>query len=527
MRVGGAPRDPPVARAPALAVLGRFSLAAWRASPAGALADAALTLIAGIVPVAELWAARGLVNAIAATVAHSGTGAVAGSLHLLSPLLPWAVALVVLGVVGKGAFTLQWALTGYMKPVISLQLEQRLLEAGAAIELAGFEQPRAYDRMQRARDALGYRMTNLLTIAARIGQVLVTLAGYAALLWVANPALALVVVLPTVPSVWLKVRAARSGYTHDYDATPLRRMMAYLQGLLLGAGSGQEVRVFGLFAHIRDRWRRTHGEWRLESLAKAWVEVRAVVGSTAAEAAAYAAAIAILADLIAHRRLDLGDYVVLTGAAGAFQVNLARLLSQVRDMLQDLPLLRDLHTFMELATEARARAGTAAFPRPLRQGIDVNGLTFRYPGADEEALRDVTFTAAPGEPLAIVGANGSGKSTLIKLLRGLYRPDRGSIAYDGVDVRDIAPAEIAANCATVFQDFARFRRPLREEVAPGAVALQADDATLWAALEAAGFGERAESLPAGLYTCLDPFLVEPGKGADLSGGEWQKVAKRR
>lgn len=265
--------------------------------------------------------------------------------------------------------SLQWALTGYMKPVISLQLEQALLEAGADTELAQLEQPRMADRMQRARDALGYRMTNLLTFVARIGRLAVTLAGYAVLLWMATPVLAVVVALPAVPSVWLKVRAAQSGYIHDYDATPLRRMMAYLQGQLLGAGSGQDVRVFGLFHHLHSRWQRTRAEWRRESTAKDWEETRAAVGSAAAEALAYVAAVAILADLIVHRRLDLGAYVVLTGAAGAFQGNLAMLLGQIRDMLQDPPLLRDLHAFLALAS-----LQAPAFQNALARARGVSGL---------------------------------------------------------------------------------------------------------------------------------------------------------
>ena len=512
--------DADASRAPGalpLGVLLRFSTVAWRATPAGAVGDVALTLLRGVIPAAMLWAGRGLVDAIAAIVGGHAPRA-------LGPLLPWAFALAALAGAASLAETAQDALTGFIKPRINLVLERALLEAASAIPLVRFEQPEVYDRLDRARAALGYRLTNLLQFLAQIGRSGTTLIAYGVLLWLASPWLALVALLPAVPSGWLKVRAAQSGYIHDYDATPVRRLMAYVRGLLLGSSAGQEVRLFRLSDHLGGRWTAAHRRWWAESLAKAWTEASAAAATTALQVAAYAAAIAILAALIAGRRLDIGDYVVLTGAAAAFQGELEGMLYEVRYFLQDLPVLRDLHAFLDEAAAATARRGETPFPRPLRQGLAVEGLRFRYPGAAEETLRGVSFDARPGETIAIVGANGAGKSTLIKCLLGLYAADAGAVRYDGVDVAELSPVGIAANCAAVFQDFARYRRPVREELAPGDPRLQADDAALLAAAERAGVGERLRRLPQGLDTFLDPSLAEDGEGGDLSGGEWQKLA---
>ncbi len=110
----------------------------------------------------------------------------------------------------------------------------------------------------------------------------------------------------------------------------------------------------------------------------------------------------------------------------------------------------------------------------------------------------------------------------IQLRLGLYRPERGRITYHGVSVGDIAPQDLAANCAAVFQDFARFPRPLGEEQpGSGDGRLRADDAALRNPLDVAGFGARLAKLPVGLDTSLDPSLGEPGQGAELSRGEWE------
>ena len=96
-----------------------------------------------------------------------------------------------------------------------------------------------------------------------------------------------------------------------------------------------------------------------------------------------------------------------------------------------------------------------------------------------------------------------------------------------MNVKSIEPEQIALNCASVFQDFARFRRPVREELVPGPSNYHIDDETLWDVIKAVGLQERFQTLPRGLDTFLDPSLGEEGEGAELSGGEWQKVALAR
>ena len=280
------------------------------------------------------------------------------------------------------------------------------------------------------------------------------------------------------------------------------------------------VRIFG-------RWRTNHQKWREESLAKVWLQAKGSIGTTLAEVLAYSVAIFILAERIVNGELTLGDYVVLIGAAGTFQANLESLLGAIQDVFEDLPLLQDLHFFLERAKKDQSQAGTQRFPQPLQEGLEVRNLRFRYPEATEDVLQDINFQVRPGEVISIVGVNGAGKSTLIKLLLGLYQPDDGTIRYDGMNVKSIEPEQIALNCASVFQDFARFRRPVREELVPGPASYHVDDERLWDVINAVGLQERFQTLPRGLDTFLDPSLGEEGEGAELSGGEWQKVALAR
>ncbi|RKU19116.1 hypothetical protein C6500_11835 [Candidatus Poribacteria bacterium] len=507
-------------RPSALKTLRRFCFVAWQVSPFGAIAQALITLIYGGIPIGTLWASRGLVNLIAAILADEAESN-------LQTAAPWVIALVLLAILRNVTGTYDSYLRWKMQNFIRLHQQRALIEAVTHIDFDVFDRPQTYDLIQRARQALDHRLTNLLRFLTEIGQLCVTLVGYGILLWIADPLLVLVVVLPAIPSAWLKIKTAQSGYIHDYDATPVRRMMGYMLSLLLGSSSGQEVRLYGLFSPLFGRWRTNHQKWREESLAKVWLQAKGSIGTTLAEVIAYSVAIFILAERIVNSELTLGDYVVLIGAAGTFQSNLESLLSAIQDVFEDLPLLQDLHFFLERAKRDQSQAGTQRFPQPLQDGLEVKNLRFRYPEAPDDVLQDINFHVRPGEVISIVGVNGAGKSTLIKLLLGLYQPDDGTIRYDGVNVKSIEPEQIALNCASVFQDFARFRRPVREELVPGPSNYHIDDETLWHVINAVGLQERFQTLSRGLDTFLDPSLGEEGEGAELSGGEWQKVALAR
>jgi ATP-binding cassette, subfamily B, bacterial len=151
---------------------------------------------------------------------------------------------------------------------------------------------------------------------------------------------------------------------------------------------------------------------------------------------------------------------------------------------------------------------------PARE-IRFRDVTFSYPGSDRPVLEGFDLVIPAGSSLAIVGQNGAGKTTLAKLLCRLYDPQGGGIEVDGTDLRDLDVDAWRSRLAAVFQDFIRFERPLRENVAPGG----APDEAIVAAL--------AEARASGLAG-LDTVLARGYEGGtDLSGGQWQRVALAR
>ncbi|HJV09582.1 MAG TPA: ABC transporter ATP-binding protein, partial [Acidimicrobiales bacterium] len=171
----------------------------------------------------------------------------------------------------------------------------------------------------------------------------------------------------------------------------------------------------------------------------------------------------------------------------------------------------------DYAASSPAEPPGAPPPRPLREGISLRGVTFRYPGTDIDVLHDVDLDLPAGTSVAIVGENGAGKTTLVKLLCRFYAPTSGTIDVDGVDLQALDVEAWRAQLAGGFQDFARLELLLRESVGVGDLPRIDDAGAVGDALDRAG----------GLAEDVETQLGRQFDGAELSTGQWQKVAVAR
>jgi ATP-binding cassette subfamily C protein LapB len=197
-------------------------------------------------------------------------------------------------------------------------------------------------------------------------------------------------------------------------------------------------------------------------------------------------------------------------------------LSQITSLLSSLEQTKvsydTLENIMKLPSERED--GKKFVERPPFSGlIEFKNVTFTYPGEEKPALQNVSFTIHPGEKVAIIGKIGSGKSTIVKLLLGLYEPDSGDIFIDGIDIKQINPADIRRNIAYVAQDITLFRGTLKDNLVIRAP--HADDEAILRASKLACVDEFVNIHPLG-------FEMQVGeRGEGLSGGQRQSVSIAR
>ena len=218
----------------------------------------------------------------------------------------------------------------------------------------------------------------------------------------------------------------------------------------------------------------------------------------------------------------IGDFVLYLGTVEKFVYAVSELGSSLGILRINNVYMEELFGYIDLPDDMYKGTLSVEKRDDNRFEIEFRDVSFKYPGAEEYALRHINFKFRLGERLAFVGMNGSGKTTFIKLLCRLYDPTEGTILLNGIDITRYDYDQYLSLFSVVFQDFHLFAFSLGENVAASE---DYDPARVREALEKAGFGSRLEELEKGTETYLGRGYDE--SGIDVSGGEAQKIALAR
>ncbi|CAA9277321.1 MAG: hypothetical protein AVDCRST_MAG10-3669 [uncultured Acidimicrobiales bacterium] len=440
------------------------------------------------------------------------------------PVLIAAVFLAVAGTFQNAGGRYVLLLVADIHDRATLTMNRDLMRlCGTTPGLEHHERPEYLDRMALLRDdtrVLADALRQAVVALVLVIRVLTT----ALLLSSVHPVL---LVLPafSLPSLWTGARSRRIVQDARESSAGQGRLLDHFLGLSAGVAGGAEARIFGIGREISDRSRAMWDE-RAEVIARAQLRASLLqAAGWAVFAIGYAAAIV----WVVYRALD-GDATagdVLLVVVLAAQVN-GQVGQSVTLLGTSLDAAKAIDRWLWLQDYAAADGrgdGSASVPppRPLRHGISLRGVTFRYPGTDVDVLHDVDLDLPAGATVAVVGENGAGKSTLVKLLCRFYSPTSGTITVDGVDLQSIDVAAWRAQLAGGFQDFARLELRLRESVGVGDLPRIDDGQAVAAALARTEGGDLADGLAEG----IEAQLGRQFDGAELSTGQWQKVAVAR
>jgi ATP-binding cassette subfamily C protein LapB len=222
--------------------------------------------------------------------------------------------------------------------------------------------------------------------------------------------------------------------------------------------------------------------------------------------------------LIADHEITMGALIAAVILSGRTMGPLASVAALLTKFSQSKESLERLNTLMKAPVERPM--GQTFISLPVMQGrIEFNDVLFRYPRQKTPALSGVTFSVEPGEHVGIIGAVGSGKTTIERLILNLYQPESGSIQVDGIDTRQLDPADLRRNVGVVQQTPYLFFGSVRENITLGHEAVP--DSSVLRAAEMAGVMNFLRDSEAGLDTQVGE------RGENLSGGQRQAIAIAR
>lgn len=476
------------------------------------------TLIAGILPALAAWIGQRIVDAVVQAMQIHATGSQAPVWPVLRYVLAEAGALALLAAAQR-ALSMQQAL---LRVQLGQKVNLMILEKAQTLSLLQFEDSAFYDKLVRVRRDASTRPLGLVTKGLGLAQNLISLASFAVLLVHFSPWALLILVLGALPVFFAETHFSGNAFRLFQRRAPETRQQNYLEALLSQEAHTKEVKLFGmaplLLQRYRDNFTRLYAEDRRLTVRRdAWGFALGLLGT----AAFYVAYAWVVLDTV-RGQTTLGQMTMYLVLFKQGQVAITASLSAIAGLYEDGLYLSDLYEYLEVPV-APGRGTLKAGARP-GDGLRCEQLGFRYPGAAQPTLSNISLHLKQGMSLALVGENGSGKTTLIKLLTRLYTPDEGRILLDGSDLQDWDEQALHQRIGVIFQDYIRYQMTVGENLGVGDVAAF-DDQARWRDAATQGIAaEFIERLSNGYHTQLGRWFVG---GQELSGGQWQKLALSR
>nr|SBO98650.1 ABC transporter, ATP-binding protein [Nonomuraea gerenzanensis] len=480
----------------------------------------AITLLASAAaPVATAWLTKLVIDGL------TGTASLAELLGLAAGLAGTGVAAAILPHCSR-------YLGNQLGRAMAATTTDRLFAATARFPgLRPFEDPPFLDRLRLAQDGTS-RADGIVTEAFGLLRSAVGVLGFLGAVLVISPVMAAVVVCAAVPALVAQLRLSRRRTAMMWEIGPAERRQLFYGSLLSTIEAAKEIRLFDLGGFLRGRL--------MAELATAHASKRRMDRAELSAEGALALLSAVVAGgglvwAIAAARagtLTAGDVSMFAVAVVAVQGGLDTLVNGIALSHLNLRLFGHYVAVVRAEPDLAVPAEPVPLP-PLRRGIELRDVWFRYSDEHPWILRGVDLLLPYGAAVALVGLNGAGKSTLVKLLCRFYDPSRGTILWDGVDLRDVRPEALRERISGVFQDHMTYDLSARDNIGVGDLAARDDLGRIRAAAQRAGVDELLAALPRGYDTLLTRLFIseqdreDAATGVVLSGGQWQRTALAR
>jgi ATP-binding cassette, subfamily B, bacterial len=490
----------------------------WRTNRWAMVGLGLLTLAGALLPATQAWVGKLIVDGVVASI-QSGQDA-AQVRKVFSYLLLELALFLLSAALNQGRRLIQ--------QLIQLQLTNRIraeiIRKALTLELAHFEDPDFYDRLQNARREGGYKPVELINDTFLIVQNMITLISFALLMLRFSPWLVVILLATSIPAFIAETRYSEQGFRLLTRRAPETRQVNYLSRLLTEDTAVKEIKLFNLGATLLRRYTTLFDKFFQEDKTLALRRAAAGFSLGLITTLGFYGSYAWIVWRTVQGKISLGDMTLYLAIFRQGQSTFQSILSAMGNIYENNLFMANFFDFLGLTPQMKLAPQPRKLPLPLSGGIEFRGVGFRYPESDEWALRGVDLSIRPGEKIALVGHNGAGKTTLIKLLSRLYDPTEGAILIDGIDIRELDPLQLHQRIGVIFQDFVRYHLPVRENIGFGQIDAMDDADRVIAAARKSGAHSVIEDLPEGYDTMLGRWFHD---GHELSLGQWQKIALAR
>ena len=499
----------------------------WKSGPVFLFLMSFVALFNGLMPLAGALISKEILNRLQDVITEKALGTVF-DIHSFwgSMVLLLLIAFFVYKILNKIVGRLSHAVTRMAGERVVRYVKLQIMDKAQSLDLAAFDLPAFYEKLENANREAGVRPVSILNSTFEIISAAISLAGYIVILARALPLAAAAIAVAAVPSAIINFVYRRKNVAYIRGRSVDRRQMNYYADLTVNKDIAKEIRMYDLGGELEARYdsvfsRYYKGLKRLIIRENVWQVVFAVISSVL-----NCFFFALIAYGVFQGKFRIGDYSLYTGALTSIASGVTTLITTSATIYEGTLFVDNLLSFLHEKPTVVPRLAVPEHPaHGCAHTIELRNVSFTYPAAAKPVLDHVNLTLRPGETAALVGVNGAGKTTLIKLLTRLYDPTEGEILLDGRDLRDYDIKELRRLFGVVFQDFGKYAATAEENIRFGNLKRDAGKDAVKEAARHAGADGFIEKLQNGYDTQLMRFFDR--EGAELSGGQWQKLSIAR
>jgi ATP-binding cassette subfamily B protein len=406
---------------------------------------------------------------------------------------------------------------------LTLRLSLKLIAHCNTLDLETFEEASFQDRLERAKGQIssqvGLLRNLLLTLQQIIGVISVILGAFFVI-----PSLIAVQLAGALPIALLESRYAHMRYMMSKSRTPIRRRMDYVLSLVAGLMAIKEIRLFATGSHFYEEYKTVAEQHHREDEDLSRQFSRSLVLLSWLGNAIYYGTYVVLLHQVIAGHISIGRLVFMAGLLRTFRGQLTNLFSNLTQSLDQLLYVGDILDIFSVRPLLQTSEHQRTVPEAIVRGLEFRDVSFAYSGSSKLALRNISFSIAPGEVVALVGENGSGKSTLIKLMARLYDPSLGQVLLDDIDLREFAVSHYRQLITAVFQDHVKYDISAGDNIAIGNIEEKRNEERIKEVARIIGADNFIMALPHKYEQILGRRFAD---SVDLSGGQWQRLAIAR
>lgn len=313
-------------------------------------------------------------------------------------------------------------------------------------------------------------------------------------------------------------------YAHRSKMTDLNQKLGHVEELPDDFAAAKDIRIYSMASWLRECYHELseqRAKWDRITVKKSFLSrIADLIVILIRDGGAYA----LLIHMFYNGEIGIDEFVLYFAAISSFASWVGGIISCWNKANTVSLKLCDFREFVDYPEYDGSGSAKAADHRNTVPEIEFRNVSFRYDGAEQDTIHNLSLKITRGEKLALVGLNGAGKTTLVKLLCGLYRPTSGEICFNGIPLSDFKREEYYQLISPVFQEIRTAFFSLAETVS-GQSTAETDLKKTEMCMRQAGLGTKIDTLPDGIHTKLNKKIYE--NGTELSGGEAQKLMLAR